>query len=270
MPDATDISGEISAEAVLLREDRNGIACLTLNRPARFNALSEGLLDALQTTLDDIAADRSIDVVILGAAGKAFCAGHDLKEMRAIPDRDYYTELFNRCSRMMQTITTLPQPVIARVQGIAAAAGCQLVAACDLAVAAEDATFATNGINNGLFCSTPSVALSRNVSRKHAFEMLFTGDFQDAKTAKEIGLINRVAPAADLDQATRTLAENIAAKSSVTTRSGKAMYYKQLAMDLPQAYAFAADNMACDMMSDDAGEGIDAFLQKRKAVWKNR
>jgi enoyl-CoA hydratase/carnithine racemase len=267
MPDAAT---DINAETVLLREDRGGIAELTLNRPARFNALSEALLGALQATLDDIAADDAIDVVILGAVGKAFCAGHDLKEMRATPDRAYYTELFNQCSRMMQTITNLPQPVIAKVQGIAAAAGCQLVAACDLAVADTAATFATNGINNGLFCSTPSVALSRNVSRKHAFEMLFTGDFQDAQTAKEIGLINRIAPNGDLDQTTRELAENIAAKSSVTTRSGKAMFYRQLAMDPPAAYDFAADNMACDMMSDDAGEGIDAFLQKRKAVWTGK
>ena len=267
MPDAAT---DITADTVLLREDRGSVTELTLNRPARFNALSEALLDALQTTLDDIAADDGIDVVILGAAGKAFCAGHDLKEMRATPDRNYYTDLFNQCSRMMQTITNLPQPVIAKVQGIAAAAGCQLVAACDLAVASDAATFATNGINNGLFCSTPSVALSRNVSRKHAFEMLFTGDFQDAETAKTIGLVNRVAPADALDQATRDLAENIAAKSSVTTRSGKAMFYKQLAMDLPAAYNFAADNMACDMMSDDAGEGIDAFLQKRNAVWTGK
>ncbi len=277
MPDAaTDIAAaDNAAEAELLREDRGRVAELTLNRPARFNALSEGLLDALQTNLDAIAQDDAIDVVILGAAGKAFCAGHDLKEMRAPPgrqgpDRDYYTELFNRCSRMMQTIVNLPQPVIARVHGIATAAGCQLVATCDLAVAADTAVFATNGINNGLFCSTPSVALSRNVSQKQAFEMLFTGDFQSAETAKELGLINRIAPEAELEAATRDLADQIAAKSSVTTRSGKAMFYKQLAMDLPAAYDFAADNMACDMMSEDACEGIDAFLQKRDAVWKNK
>lgn len=272
MPDAaTEIATpDSAAEGELLREDRGRVAELTLNRPARFNALSEGLLDALQTNLDAIAQDDSIDVVILGAAGKAFCAGHDLKEMRATPDRDYYTELFNRCSRMMQTIVNLPQPVIARVHGIATAAGCQLVATCDLAVAADNAVFATNGINNGLFCSTPSVALSRNVGRKQAFEMLFTGDFQSAETAKDLGLINRIVPEAELEAATRDLADQIAAKSSVTTRSGKAMFYKQLAMDLPAAYDFAANNMACDMMSEDACEGIDAFLQKRDAVWKNK
>lgn len=267
MPDAAT---EVAAEAVLLREDRGNVAELTLNRPARFNALSEDLLDALQSALDAVAADEAIDVVILGAAGKAFCAGHDLKEMRATPERAYYNALFDRCSQMMQTIVGLPQPVIAKVQGIATAAGCQLVATCDLAVAADSATFATNGINNGLFCSTPSVALSRNVARKQAFEMLFTGDFQDAATAKAMGLVNRVVPADQLDRATRTLAEHIAAQSSVTTRSGKAMFYKQLGMDLADAYAFAADNMACDMMSDDAGEGIDAFLEKRKAVWRGR
>jgi len=247
-----------------------GVLTLTLNRPQAFNALSEGLLDALKTALDGAAGDTAVRVVVIRAAGRAFCAGHDLKEMRATPDRDYYRTLFNRCSAMMQTITAMPQPVIAQVHGIATAAGCQLVAACDLAIAADTATFATNGISNGLFCSTPTVALSRNVARKHAFEMLFTGDFQSAARAAEIGLINRAVPEDRLDEETRAMAKRIAGKSTVTTRSGKAMFYRQLNMDLGDAYDFAAENMACDMMSDDAGEGLDAFIQKRKPVWQDQ
>ena len=258
-------------EPVLLPElsDR-GILTLTLNRPRAFNALSEDLLDALKSALETAAKDSTVRVVVIRAAGRAFCAGHDLKEMRANPDRAYYTHLFDRCSAMMKTITAMPQPVIAQVQGIAAAAGCQLVASCDLAVAAETAIFATNGINNGLFCSTPSVALSRAVARKHAFEMLFTGEFISAARAAEIGLINRMAPDDRLDEATDDLAEAIAANSTVTTRSGKKMFYRQLGLELEDAYDFAARNMACDMMSGDAGEGIDAFIEKRAPVWKDR
>ncbi len=187
-------------EPVLLRDAADGIATLTLNRPRAYNALSEELIDALQDALDEIARDKDVRVVILGAAGKAFCAGHDLKEMRATPDASYYRALFAKCSRLMTSIVALPQPVIARVHGIATAAGCQLVATCDLAVAADDARFATNGISNGLFCSTPSVALSRNVAPKQAFEMLFTGEFVDAETARSIGLVNRVVPEAELAQ----------------------------------------------------------------------
>ena len=258
-------------EPVLLPElsDR-GVLTVTLNRPRVFNALSEDLLDALKSALDAAAKDSTVRVVVIRAAGRAFCAGHDLKEMRAHPDRAYYTRLFDRCSAMMKTITAMPQPVIAQVQGIATAAGCQLVAACDLAVAAETAIFATNGINNGVFCSTPSVALSRTVARKHAFEMLFTGEFISAARAAEIGLINRTAPEDRLDEATDDLAEAIAANSTVTTRSGKKMFYRQLDLELDDAYDFAGRNMACDMMSDDAGEGIDAFLEKRAPVWKDR
>jgi enoyl-CoA hydratase/carnithine racemase len=255
-------------EPVLLRDEAHGVATLTLNRPRAYNALSEELIDALQAALDAVARDPRVRVVILGAAGKAFCAGHDLKEMRAHPDRDYYRALFAKCSRMMTTIVALPQPVVARVQGIATAAGCQMVATCDLAVAAADARFATNGIANGLFCSTPSVALSRNVPRKAAFEMLFTGEFVDAGTARSIGLVNRVVPAAELTAAALALARSIAEKSPVTVRSGKAMFYKQLALGLDEAYAYAAETMACDMMSADAGEGIDAFIEKRRPVWK--
>ena len=258
-------------EPVLLPElSDTGVLTLTLNRPQVFNALSEDLLDALKSALESAAADSAVRVVIVRAAGRAFCAGHDLKEMRARPDRAYYTRLFDRCSAMMKTITSMPQPVIAQVHGIAAAAGCQLVAACDLAVAGESAEFATNGINNGLFCSTPSVALSRAVARKHAFEMLFTGDFISAARAAEIGLVNRTAPDDGLDEATRDLADRIAAQSTVTTRSGKKMFYRQLDLDLEDAYDFAARNMACDMMSGDAGEGIDAFIEKRAPVWKDR
>ena len=258
-------------EPVLLPElSDTGVLTLTLNRPQVFNALSEDLLDALKSALESAAADSAVRVVIIRAAGRAFCAGHDLKEMRARPDRAYYTRLFDRCSAMMKTITSMPQPVIAQVHGIAAAAGCQLVAACDLAVAGESAVFATNGINNGLFCSTPSVALSRAVARKHAFEMLFTGDFISAARAAEIGLVNRIAPDNGLDEATSDLADRIAAQSTVTTRSGKKMFYRQLDLELEDAYDFAARNMACDMMSDDAGEGIDAFIEKRAPVWKDR
>ena len=258
-------------EPVLLPElSDTGVLTLTLNRPRVFNALSEDLLDALKSALESAAADSAVRVVIVRAAGRAFCAGHDLKEMRARPDRAYYTRLFDRCSAMMKTITAMPQPVIAQVHGIAAAAGCQLVAACDLAVAGESAVFATNGINNGLFCSTPSVALSRAVARKHAFEMLFTGDFISAARAAEIGLVNRTAPDDGLDEATRDLADRIAAQSTVTTRSGKNMFYRQIDLELEDAYDFAARNMACDMMSGDAGEGIDAFIEKRAPVWKDR
>ena len=259
-----------NAPALLPDLSGRGVLTLTLNRPQAFNALSEGLLDALHSALTSAARDSAVRVVVIRAAGRAFCAGHDLKEMRARPDRAYYTELFDRCSAMMQAITALPQPVVAQVHGIATAAGCQLVAACDLAVAAESATFATNGIDNGLFCSTPSVALSRAVARKHAFEMLFTGAFIPAARAAEIGLVNRVVPDSRLDEATQELAERIAAKSTVTTRSGKSMFYRQLGMSLEDAYDFAARTMACDMMSEDAAEGIDAFLQKRKPEWRDR
>ena len=258
-------------EPVLLPDlSERGVLTLTLNRPRVYNALSEDLLDALKSALESAAKDSAVRVVVIRAAGRAFCAGHDLREMRAQPDRAYYTALFDRCSAMMQTVTTMPQPVIAQVQGIATAAGCQLVAACDLAVAAETAIFATNGLNNGLFCSTPSVALSRAVARKHAFEMLFTGEFISAARAAEIGLINRAVPDDELDDATADLADQIAAKSTVTTRSGKKMFYRQLGLDLEDAYDFAAHNMACDMMSEDAVEGIDAFLEKRAPVWRDR
>jgi enoyl-CoA hydratase/carnithine racemase len=257
-------------EEILLREERDGAVTLTLNRPARFNALSEQMLSALQAALDDIANDESVRCVVLAAAGKAFCAGHDLKQMRANPRQDYYEALFAQCSRVMQGIVNLPVPVIARVHGMATAAGCQLVASCDLAVAAESATFAVSGINVGLFCSTPAVALSRNVSPKHAFDMLVTGRFISSAEALSFGLVNRVAPDAELDEAVEALTASICAKSPVAIRTGKAMFSRQRSMSLEEAYAYAGNVMACNMMAEDAAEGIDAFIEKRKPVWKGR
>jgi len=257
-------------EPLLLRQDDRGIVTLTLNRPRQYNALSDALLGDLQFALDAIAGDAAVRVVVIAGAGAAFCAGHDLREMRARPDQAYYRDLFGRCSRMMLTIAQMPQPVIARVHGIATAAGCQLVAACDLAVAATEARFATSGINVGLFCATPAVALSRNVPEKQAFEMLMTGDFIDADTALRHGLVNRVVPAADLDSTVTELARKIAGKSAVAVRTGKRMFHRQREMDLAAAYDFAAETMAANMMAEDAGEGIDAFLHKRPPVWKDR
>ena len=257
-------------EDILLREDRDGVAWLTLNRPQQYNALSEAMLARLQTTLDAIETDESVRVVVLAARGKAFCAGHDLKEMRAHPDKTYQRELFQRCSRLMLTLLRLPQPVIARVHGTATAAGCQLVATCDLAVAAEAARFAVSGINVGLFCSTPSVALGRNMHRKPALEMLFTGDFIDAQTARERGLVNRVVAADGLDEAVGELAAKISAKSAAAVAAGKRMFYRQMEMGVVEAYDYAAEVMACNMMAHDAREGIDAFVDKRKPQWKHR
>jgi enoyl-CoA hydratase/carnithine racemase len=255
---------------LLVRSDAGGVATLTLNRPDQFNALSEELLAALQETLEDIESDTSVRVVVIAANGRAFCAGHDLKQMRANPRKDYYDSLFAMCSRFMLTLARIPQPVIARVHGIATAAGCQLVAACDLAIAAESAQFATSGINYGLFCSTPSVALSRNVSRKQAAEMLFTGEFIDAATARQFGLVNRVVALDKLDAEINAMAGAIIKKSAVAVATGKKMFYKQIELGTAQAYDYAAEVMACNMMADDAGEGIDAFIEKRSPEWKHR
>ncbi len=254
----------------LLREDRDGIATLTLNRPARYNALSEALLEALQEALDAIAADPAIRVVVLAASGRAFCAGHDLREMRASPDEAGYRALFARCSRMMETLRELPQPVIARVQGVATAAGCQLVATCDLAVAGASARFATSGINLGLFCSTPAVAVSRSMPTKGAFELLFTGEFVDAARACELGLVNRVVADEELEAAVAALAGTLAAKSPLALSTGKRMFYRQLAMPLDEAYAYAGEVMARNLMAEDAAEGIDAFLARRDPIWRGR
>ena len=260
----------VSGEAILLRDVRDGVMTLTLNRPARFNALSEEMLAALQDALDDITADETIRCVVLAASGKAFCAGHDLKQMRANPRQDYYEALFSQCSRVMQAIVNLPVPVVARVHGMATAAGCQLVATCDLAVAAQSATFAVSGINVGLFCSTPAVALSRNIAPKHAFDMLVTGRFISSAEAMSFGLVNRVVPDADLDSAVDALTAEICAKSPVAIRTGKAMFARQRSMGLGEAYSYAGNVMACNMMAEDAAEGIDAFIEKRKPVWKGR
>ena len=257
-------------ERILLRSDSNGIATLTLNRPKQYNALSEELLTELQAALRNIEKDETVRVLVIAGNGPAFCAGHDLKQMRATPRKAYYDQLFAQCSDVMKSITRLPQPVIARVHGIATAAGCQLVAQCDLAIASDQAKFAVSGINVGLFCSTPSVPLARNVLRKQAMEMLLTGDFIDADTAVERGLINRAVPADRLDAAVNELARKIIAKSSVAVSTGKKMFYRQLEMGMEGAYQYAAEVMACNMMAEDVGEGIDAFAQKRAPVWKGK
>jgi enoyl-CoA hydratase/carnithine racemase len=257
-------------EPILLRDNQEGVTTLTLNRPRQYNALSEVMLAALQTELDRIGQDSSIRVVVLAANGKAFCAGHDLKEMRATPNQAYYTDLFQRCSQMMLTINHLPQPVIAKVQGLATAAGCQLVAACDLAIAVDTARFATSGINVGLFCATPGVAVSRNLPRKQALEMLLTGEFIDAQTALQWGLVNQVVPAEELDAAVQALVETLMSKSFVALATGKQMFYRQLEMGLTDAYQYASEVMAGNMMAEDAAEGIDAFIEKRPAVWRHR
>ncbi len=257
-------------EPIVLRHDDGAVATLTLNRPKQFNALSQALLAELQAALEAIGQDASVRVVVIAGAGKAFCAGHDLKEMRANREPGFIQGLFEQCSRMMLTITRIPQPVIARVHGIATAAGCQLVAQCDLAVAAADARFATSGINYGLFCSTPGVALSRNVSRKQAMEMLMTGDFIDAPTALARGLVNRVAPTDELDAEVGRLCASILAKSPVAVAAGKRMFYRQLELGMEQAYELASQVMTCNMMADDAAEGVDAFIEKRSPRWSGR
>jgi enoyl-CoA hydratase/carnithine racemase len=263
----TAVKKPVPEEAILLRSDADGVATLTLNRPAQRNALSIGLMAALQDELDAIAKNKSVRVVVLAANGPAFCAGHDLKEMRANPGRDNYEALFQQCSRLMLTVTRLSQPVIARVHAPAFAAGCQLVATCDLAVAASTATFATPGVHIGLFCSTPMVALSRAVGRRAAMEMLLTGDPIDAERARLVGLVNQVVPPQELDRAVAELAGKIAGKSPLTVAIGKEAFYRQLELGIEDAYAYASEVMTRNMMARDAEEGIDAFLQKRKPRW---
>ena len=255
-------------EPLLLRQDQNGVATLTLNRPTTRNALSMALMDEILTAFGAIGSEPAIKVVILAGSGPGFCAGHDLKELRSHPKREIYQAVFQRCSEMMQAIVALPKPVIAQVNGIATAAGCQLVATCDLAVAAEDARFATPGVNIGLFCSTPMVALSRAVPRKQAMEMLLTGDMISAARALEIGLINRVVAGSELPAATFALARQIAGKSPLTLKIGKEAFYRQTEMGLAQAYDYASEVMTQNMMAADAAEGIDAFLAKRPPVWR--
>jgi enoyl-CoA hydratase/carnithine racemase len=257
----------LPSPVLLTERDEWGVIRLTLNRPDAFNALSESLLAALQEALDAIAGDGSARAVVLAAGGRAFCAGHDLKEMRAEPSLAYYERLFAACGRMMMTIQKLPVPVVARVQGIATAAGCQLVAMCDLAVAASDARFAVSGVNLGLFCSTPSVALSRNLSRKAAFEMLATGDFIGAARARELGLVNRVVEPERLDDEVQALVSRIVSKPRVALAMGKALFYRQLEVGIDAAYADAGSTMACNMMDTTALEGVQAFIEKRPPNW---
>jgi enoyl-CoA hydratase/carnithine racemase len=251
----------------VLQQRAGQVAHLTLNRPAQYNALSEEMLGALYASLDAIAADSSVRVVVLGGAGKAFCAGHDLRQMKANANLGYYQQLFEECSRLMMRIQSLPQPVIARVQGVATAAGCQLVAMCDLAVAAESARFAVSGINVGLFCATPSVPLSRNVGRKTAFEMLVTGEFIDAAAAVARGLVNRCVPDDRLDQEIEKLAEAIAAKPASVIAAGKALFYRQLELGVAAAYELAGHSMARNMIDGVAQEGVAAFIEKRTPSW---
>jgi enoyl-CoA hydratase/carnithine racemase len=259
-----------TAESPVLRRDQSGVATLTLNRPRQFNALSGELLKALGGELSRLANDESVRCVVIAAEGRAFCAGHDLKEMRATPDKAYYQALFAQCGEVMQRIVDLPVPVIARVQGLATAAGCQLVASCDLAVASRSSRFAVSGINVGLFCSTPAVALSRGIGRKRALEMLFTGEIIDADQALEWGLVNRVADNEALDETLGKLTASICAKSRVALRTGKALFQRQLQMPLREAYVLAGETMACNMMAEDVAEGIDAFIDKRQPQWRHR
>ncbi|HRP25631.1 enoyl-CoA hydratase [Thauera sp.] len=257
-------------QPMLLRHDDRGVTTLTLNRPAQFNSLSFAMLETLIAAVDEIARDDSVRVVVLAGEGRAFCAGHDLKEMRGNHELPFQQRLFRLCGKFMMKLTELPQPVIARVHGIATAAGCQLVSMCDLAVAADVARFAVSGINVGLFCATPGVGLSRNMGRKEAFEMLVTGDFIDAHEAQRRGLVNRVMPLEQLDEEVARLAASIVAKSPVAIRMGKQMFYKQLEMGLDAAYQLASETMACNAMCEDAAEGIDAFIAKRKPEFKGR
>ncbi len=260
-----------AGEPLVLRVDKDGVATLTLNRPSQRNALSIGLMTALQAELDAIAKDRAVKVVVIAGAGPGFCGGHDLKEMRANPGRQAYEALFAQCSRLMLSITKLPQPVIARVHAIAAAAGCQLVATCDLAVASENARFAVNGVNIGLFCSTPMVALTRAIGRKQAMEMLLTGDMIDARTALAYGLVNKVVPDAELDAAVIDLAGKIAAKSPYAVKIGKEAFYRQSELGLEEAYAYASQVMTTNMQARDTERGIDAFIAKQPMPeWEGR
>lgn len=252
---------------LLRQQDARGVITLTLNRPQAFNALSEAMLDALQTELDLIAQDSTARLLVIKASGKAFCAGHDLKQMRAAPSQAYYEALFAQCGRMMLSLQRLPVPVIAQVEGIATAAGCQLVAMCDLAVAAADARFAVSGVNLGLFCATPSVALSRNLGRKQAFEMLVTGAFISADEARERGLVNRVAAPGEVTQAVEVLVAAIVGKPRLALALGKALFYRQLELGMADAYDDAGQTMACNMMDESALEGVQAFIDKRKPNW---
>lgn len=258
----------MDAELLVQTRDARGVVTLTLNDPVRFNALGAPMLEALQSALTELATDTGVRVVVLAAQGKAFCAGHNLKDMAAHPQLDYYQDLFAQCSRMMLSIARLPVPVIARVQGMATAAGCQLVAQCDLAVASTQASFATSGIQYGLFCATPSVPLVRNIPFKQAMEMLLTGDFMDAETAQSQGLVNRVVAPEDLDAEVEKLVQAIVQKPATAVRMGKELLYRQRELGLQAAYQLAGEVMACNMMDADAQEGAQAFAQKRVPHWR--
>jgi enoyl-CoA hydratase/carnithine racemase len=261
----------VREEPFVLTTVENEVATLTLNRPQRFNPLSSQMIGAMQAELDAIASNTSVRVVILAAEGKGFCAGHELREMRThSEDKSWQQSLFDACSRMMIALTEIPQPVIARVQGIATAAGCQLVSMCDLAVAADTATFAMPGVNIGVFCSTPAVGVVRNIGRKRSMEMLLTGEPIDAATAHSWGLVNRVVPSSMLDTEVRRFADIILSQSSATIRLGKQAFYRQIDHRVATAYDIASEAMASNMLLDDAAEGIDAFLQKRSASWRGK
>jgi len=258
----------LSDTQFVLRKDTDGIAELTLNRPKQYNALSMAMLEAILVQLNAIEKEETIKVVILGAAGKAFCPGHDLKEIRNNRNRTFGDKLFAKCTEMMLKIRSLRQPVIAKVQGVATAAGCQLVATCDLAIAADHARFATSGINYGIYCSTPAVPLSRSIHPKKALEMLLTGDFLSAQEAKEEGLVNRIVPMNQLEASVWEMASKIAQKAPDALRIGKSMFYEQLNMDLASAYVYASNKIVCNILEPDAKEGLDAFAEKRKPNFK--
>ena len=263
------ISAETAvSEPVLLQRIEGSVAWLTMNRPRQFNAISMEMLDAMQAALEGIATDAAVRAVVIAGNGPAFSGGHDLKQMMANRTEAFLGDLFERCSRVMLTVQRMPQPVIARVHGIATAAGCQIVGGCDLAVATTDARFATSGINYGLFCATPGVPVSRNVSRKRAFEMLFTGEFIDAATALEWGLVNRVVPSAELDHELGRLVAAIVEKPRAVVAAGKALFYEQLEAPLAQAYRVASKSITRNMLGEDAAEGVGAFIEKRKPNWR--
>jgi len=258
------------ASPVVLRAASDGTATITLNRPAQYNAISSAMLDELASAFDEIGRDGSIRAVVLAANGTAFSSGHDLKEMMANRNEEFIAGLFDRCSNLMLQIQSLPQPVIARVHGIATAAGCQLVSACDMAVASSEAKFATSGINFGLFCATPGVPVSRNVSRKRAFEMLFTGEFVDAETARDWGLVNRVVPPERLDAEIARLVDTIKEKPSAVCAAGKKLFYEQIETKVANAYKIASAAITRNMLGDDAAEGVGAFISKRKPEWREK
>ncbi|TAK43672.1 MAG: enoyl-CoA hydratase [Betaproteobacteria bacterium] len=257
----------LAGEPQILRRKQGAVETLILNRPAQYNSIPGAMIDAIRAALDDIARDEGVRAVVIAGSGKAFCAGHDLKEMMANRSHASTRELFDRCCRMMMTIQRMPQPVIARVHGMATAAGCQLVAMCDLAVAAETATFATSGITLGLFCTTPGVAVARNLLRKNALEMLLTGEFIDARKAQAWGLVNRVVPDAELDGEVKRLIDSIISKPRDVIALGKKLFYEQIELPIAQAYGVAAEGMACNLMLDNTAEGVGAFLAKRKPNW---